>query len=107
MKGLPEPQKQPMATKPKNRDLDRNVDEMLAAKRFERREDLPKTRLLNSYHPRLFENDVINFMQEFKRIEGRRIASRGEMVEFAFYSLREKLTAQPIPDWVTVFKKSE
>lgn len=102
MSGLPNPSEAVKPVKAKASKLDKNIDTMLATKRFERREDLPKTRLLNSYHPRQFENDLLNFMQDFKHLEGRRVASRGEVVELAFYTLREQLTGQPIPDWVTI-----
>lgn len=107
MGGLPAPKEAVNQPKVKTSKLDKNIDAMLATKRFERREDLPKTRLLNSYHPRLFENDLLQFMQEFKHLEGRRVASRGEVVELAFYTLREKLTGQPIPDWVTIITSSD
>jgi len=107
MGGLPSAAAAINQPKAKTSKLDKNIDNMLAAKRFERREDLPKVRLLNSYHPRLFENDLIAFMQDFKHLEGRRVASRGEVVELAFYTLREKLTGQPIPDWVTLIQSDK
>lgn len=101
MKGLGTAKKTEKQETSKPSRLEKNIDNLMANKRFSTREQLPKTRIFNGHHPIDFESDVLAFMQKYKRLEGRRVMSQGEMIELAFYELRQKLTDEPIPDWVT------
>jgi hypothetical protein len=86
------------AVKPKKKTKERPKSERIS---------LPKTKLLGSEHPIEFAKDLklllvdINCQPKEKRV------TQGELIEIAFYQLRQKLTGEAPPKWVENIKKLE
>tara|TARA_Y100000052_G_C2909277_1_gene61489 strand:- start:145 stop:444 length:300 start_codon:yes stop_codon:yes gene_type:complete len=58
-------------------------------------------RFMNNTHPEQFEDDMVLFSKWIRREHN---MARNEMIEFAIYSLREQLTGEAIPPWVSKIK---